>query len=90
MNGFLIGLAALAFALNIPPPAEAQAQQNPGSSKIARPDQVVCESQEETGSRLTRRKVCRTRSQWAQIRQDERSTVERIQASGAAIDLRGN
>jgi hypothetical protein len=79
-------LASLAFTVlatsafpaiaQLPVPAAPQAQ--PVQPKEF--DPVVCERQEEIGSRLTSRKVCHTRSQWAQIRQDERGAVEHIQS----------
>lgn len=43
------------------------------------PNQVVCEYQEILGSRLGSRKVCATRAEWAQRRQDDRATIERGQ-----------
>ena len=42
-------------------------------------DQVVCETQEETGSRLASHKICHTRSQWAQIKRDQRDQTEHTQ-----------
>ncbi|MGZ8335758.1 MAG: hypothetical protein ACXWUP_10555 [Allosphingosinicella sp.] len=42
--------------------------------------QVVCVNQGEIGSRLTRRRVCRTRAEWTEIQAEERRVVERTQA----------
>jgi hypothetical protein len=43
------------------------------------PKQVVCLSQADIGTRLARRRVCRTREEWDQIRVEERRTVEKVQ-----------
>lgn len=43
------------------------------------PNQVVCEKQEVLGSRLASRRVCMTRSQWAEQRRNDRDLVDRSQ-----------
>lgn len=54
-----------------------QSQQQVASASPA--EQVICETEEETGSRLASHKICHTRSQWDQLRRDDRSAVERAQ-----------
>lgn len=68
------------------PAAPAQQQQ---AAKTAYADQMVCETEEEIGSRLASHKICHTRSQWAQIHQDERSNVEHTQMQ-RSMDLNGH
>ena len=83
----------LAFsAMTAVAPALAQSGVQPTSPPVvkAAPDQVVCERQEDTGSRLTAQKVCHTRSQWAQIRRDEKSNLLRAQAQRGQADLDGH
>ena len=74
----LIGLSAALMATA----AMAQAP-NEGSTRVAPgnadPNEVICVSQATTGSRVSRVRVCRTRSQWAQTRQETRNTVDRVQ-----------
>ena len=43
------------------------------------PDQIVCENQTEIGSRVSRRRVCRTRREWQEIRLESRKTAEKVQ-----------
>ena len=43
------------------------------------PNQVICRTETEIGSRLSRRRVCRTRSEWATLEQQTRQTVDRTQ-----------
>jgi hypothetical protein len=45
----------------------------------ADPDEVVCINQSEIGSRLSRRRVCRTRAEWAEHQRQYRVDVEQAQ-----------
>jgi hypothetical protein len=44
------------------------------------PDQIVCISERETGSRLAARRVCRTRREWDEHRSETRRVVEKVQS----------
>ena len=43
------------------------------------PNQVVCVNEGEIGSRLSRRRVCRTRAEWAEMERQTRQAVDRTQ-----------
>jgi predicted ATPase len=43
------------------------------------PNRVICEKQTLVGSRLATKRVCKTRTQWADERLQERQEVERVQ-----------
>ncbi len=43
------------------------------------PNQIVCQTQTEIGSRLNRRRVCRTRAEWAEHQRMYRQNIERAQ-----------
>jgi hypothetical protein len=62
----------------------------PGRDK-ARNDQdrIVCVNQGALGTRLTQRRVCRTRAEWAERRSGERTEVERWQLTGKPTFCRG-
>lgn len=47
------------------------------------PRDTVCRYDREPGSRLARRKVCRTVAEWAEVRRLERGNLERHQYNGA-------
>jgi hypothetical protein len=66
----LIGGAAVAQTAPVPPVAP-----------VTVPDlnQVVCEKQEVTGSRLQKKKVCRTRAEWAEMQRLDRQELDRTQ-----------
>jgi invasion protein IalB len=71
-------------------PASAQtlpAQQQQQSAKpVKDPNEVVCERQEETGSRLASHQVCMTRAQWAEQRRLNRQDIEKIQVQRPCTD----
>jgi invasion protein IalB len=55
------------------------AEQQPAAKSVPDPNQVVCEKQEETGSRLAARRVCKTRAEWAEERRLNRQDIEKMQ-----------
>ena len=71
-----------ASALVMATAAVAQAP-NEGSTRVAPgnddPNEVICINQNTTGSRVNRVRVCRTRQQWVEARQETRKSVERVQ-----------
>jgi hypothetical protein len=81
-----------AFALAISPvayaPVFAQAtSQNTQKAKDAHdPNEVVCEMQEETGSRLASQRVCMTRAQWAEQRRLNRMDIDKLQTQRPCTD----
>jgi hypothetical protein len=72
----LVGVVLVATA--------AAAHSQGGSSGTKRgpgtdPHEVVCVAQKQIGSRLNQRRVCRTRSEWAEHREEHKQEVERAQ-----------
>lgn len=45
-------------------------------------DPIVCQRIEETGSRLSSKKVCMRKSQWAEQRNEDRMLIDRSQMVG--------
>jgi hypothetical protein len=70
----LVGAAALAA-----PALGQSATQQPSSKKVRDPNEIVCERQEEIGSRLGGQRVCKTRAQWAEERRASREDVDKAQ-----------
>ena len=54
------------------PPAEAK-------GKTADPNKIVCEKQEVLGSRVATRRVCMTRGQWADLKNQDRQEIDKVQ-----------
>jgi hypothetical protein len=66
-------VAAPAFAQSAPAPQ----QQN--AKPAEDPNQIVCEKQEDTGSRLAQHRICKTRAEWAEDKRNDRQEIEQIQ-----------
>ncbi|HWT11575.1 MAG TPA: hypothetical protein VN231_02365 [Allosphingosinicella sp.] len=43
------------------------------------PNRMVCVNELQIGSRLARSRVCRTRAEWAQVREQTRRVIDRVQ-----------
>ena len=65
--------AGSAFAQPTQVPAE------PTAKKMLDPSEVVCEKQEVLGSRVATKRICMTRSQWADLRSQDRQEIEKVQ-----------
>jgi hypothetical protein len=48
--------------------------------EMGNPTRVICRSEEEIGSRLSRVKRCHTAAEWALIKRENRLTIDRVQA----------
>jgi hypothetical protein len=52
----------------------------PAQAKAGNPtDKIICERQDEIGSRLAAKKVCKTAAQWQEERRTERNDLEKVQ-----------
>ena len=72
-----IALAALVVAPVVAQSAPTQTAVT--TSDKAELDRIVCEREEQIGSRLGGRKVCKTVREWQEQRRVQRDEVERIQ-----------
>jgi len=63
------------------PVAAAQSAQADSSNARPAPDpnQRICETVSQIGSRLSSKKICATRAEWAQRRKQDRESVEEMQ-----------
>jgi hypothetical protein len=65
------------FAVSTAAPLFAQEQAS--AKKTRDPNEVICEKQEEIGSRLGGTKVCKTRAEWAEERRVARQDIDKVQ-----------
>lgn len=77
LKPFVIGFASVALAA----PAAAQtAPADPAAPaatpKLKDPNRMICEREEEIGSRLGGKKICKTAQEWQDWRQQNRDQVE--------------
>jgi len=85
-SAILAGALATATAGIASEPAQPVQQGQPEQSakKGKDPNEKICESQGVLGSRLSTRRVCATRAEWAERRQRERDVVDRTQTQQCA------
>jgi len=75
----VLGMSTPSFAQS-QAPSSAQVEAPASSSAPALdPNEKICQSQEVTGSRLGKKRVCKTRAEWADFQLQERQTVEKVQ-----------
>ena len=59
--------------------AATQPSQPAAARPVYNPNEIVCQKQEVTGSRLVAKKVCMTRAEWADRQLQDRQELERAQ-----------
>ena len=84
MFGKYLALGAVA-AMACAVPALAVDENQP-ASKAKDPNQVVCEKIKELGSRVSTKRICMTRSEWAEKRRLERMEIDRAQVNRGSCD----
>jgi hypothetical protein len=85
----LAGLAAVTMLMSLPAaaePAQRQSTAQPGQTEKAKdPNEMICERQQDPGSRLASAKVCHTRAEWADLRHQDRQMIDRAQTQIGAM-----
>lgn len=84
-----VGVASLAASASFADPApQAAGTSNPANPgvKVPDPNEVICERHEQTGSRLGGKRVCMTRSQWAEQKTEDRQELEKQQTQRGMYD----
>ena len=84
MVGKYCAMAALAAMVSAVPAMAGDISGTPAKGRD--PNQVVCEKQEVLGSRLGTRKVCMTRSEWAERRRLDRIDIDKAQTQRGSCD----
>jgi hypothetical protein len=77
LKSIVISAAALVIAAPVAAQTPSGGQEPaPAASKAKDPNRIICEREEEIGSRLGGTKVCRTAAQWDELRKASRQQVE--------------
>lgn len=84
----LISFAAAGLIAAAPALAQTAAQPPAQNAKPAK-DKLVCETQEETGSRIDRKRVCHTAEEWQAIKAQNRDALEKIQQQATGTPTSG-
>ena len=85
-------IAVATAALFLAAPAIAQtppATQAPPAAPAKDPNRIICEREDEIGTRLGGKKVCKTAAEWQVERQQQRETVEGVQRQGTSTGIPG-
>lgn len=73
-------IPALAACVIVASPAAAQTTDSAqGQNSQPAKAKLICEKEQETGSRLGGKRVCHTKEEWDQIRAETRQNLEKIQ-----------
>jgi len=78
-------VAAIAVPVNAQAPAPSQ--QASATSKSKDPNRIICEREDQLGSRLGGQKVCKTWQQWQQDRAEHRDTLEDVQRKNTSTGI---
>jgi hypothetical protein len=80
--------ALLMLASSVPAFAQVSSiQSNNPARKSSDPNKMVCEVAETTGTRLGARKVCKTAAEWAQLKEETRQNVEKVQQQATSTGI---
>ncbi len=83
-------LGACAFAATAsfadPAPQSTAPANSAPAAKTPDPNEVICERQEDVGSRLSSKRICMTRSQWAEQKTQDRQQLEKTQTQRGMYD----
>ena len=75
VTGVVVALA-LMLAPNTPSPT---AQRGIANTNVGDPNERICETITQTGSRLTTKRFCGTRAEWAEKKLQDRQELEKAQ-----------
>ena len=83
----MLKLASLiAAGLLLAVPAAAQSSSGSKEDRAKDPDRIVCQKEEQIGSRLGAKKVCMTAREWELLAKEHRDEAERLQLNARAPD----
>ncbi|HVI04827.1 MAG TPA: hypothetical protein VM711_01875 [Sphingomicrobium sp.] len=78
-----LGLGSPALAQTAP--AAQQPQQTTATKPAKDPNEVICEKQQEPGSRIASQRVCKTRAEWAEEKRANRQDIDKMQTQRGDI-----
>lgn len=81
--------AVLACVIVASPAAAQTTDSAQGQNAQPAKAKLICEKEQETGSRLGGRRVCHTQEEWDQIRAETRQNLEKIQQQSTGTPSSG-
>lgn len=81
----------VAASLVVASPAFSQSASAPAKPQTAQSEKpkLICETQNETGSRVDRKRVCHTAAEWQQIKAESRDAIEKYQQQATGTPVSG-
>ena len=74
----LAALGLMSASVIVSPGAPAQV-----SSTASDPNAKICETVSQVGSRLSKKKICATRAEWAEMKRADREVIDQVQRAAA-------
>ena len=74
-------IIATALVVSLMPAAALAEDKRDQSADMGDSSRIICEEIKLTGSRLARKKDCRTAAEWAELRRQQKDTTSRIQSA---------
>ena len=80
-NALFLGSLLLATGAMAQPAPSSSSNGAGAGGRQTDPNQMICRSIRETGSMLSRTRICKTRAQWEEERRTTRQTIDRAQTN---------
>ena len=84
----LIPVAAACLIVASPALSQNATPAPPQNANPAKP-KLICETEEDIGSRLGRKRVCHTAAEWQQIKSESRDAIEKYQQQATGTPVSG-
>ena len=84
----LIPIAAACLIVASPAFSQNTTPAPPQNANPAKP-KLICETEEDIGSRLGRKRVCHTAAEWQQIKAESRDAIEKYQQQATGTPVSG-
>jgi len=81
MKIVLFSAALLVSGAAAAQPGSSSASPNGAGARNADPNETICRNVRETGSMLSRSRICKTRAQWEEDRRTTRQNIDRAQTN---------
>jgi hypothetical protein len=85
----LVSLAAAALVMASPAFSQNTAPAPQNASPAKPKPKIICETEEDIGSRLGRKRVCHTAEEWQRLRMETRDAIEKYQQQATGTPVSG-
>lgn len=86
MKKYLFCVAMLMAGTASAQPGSTNASPNGAGARAGDPNEMLCRSIAEMGTRLNRQRICKTRAEWAEERRQQRQNIDQNQTNRRGPD----